>query len=282
MEGSRPRAGEGRRTKGGSERPGIPNPVGEERGRPSRGPAGEGPCGAADAGPGKCLGTGDRRPSPRPPSGSEVPLPLTSEHRFGPRDHGHHHGLLVILPFLTLERHLEAIQSRGALSSQGHGEAKKGDPIAEDGRTELGAPPVAAASCPGPRRARGPPSSPAASPATGFNASRPRAGRVRSGAPNPAAPFYGGSLSASVRQSRLRARLANHVRTRPPVPPQPQVWARTLCCALSLAGLLRSEAWSLPGSGARSLGDPVGQPHQWLAERCCGAARHLASWLSLD
>lgn len=209
-------------------------------------------------------GTGNWRSTPRPPSGSEVP-PLTSEHRLRPRDHGHHHGLVVVVvPFLTLERHLEAIQRRGAFGSQGHGEGKKGDPIAEDKRTDLGAPPVAAASCPGPRRARGPPNSPAAlpaaPPATGFNASRPRAGRVRSGAPNPAAPFYGGSLSASVRQSRLLTRLANHVRTRPQFRPSHRSGPEP--CAAGCLGPLCSgtKPRVSPWSGAHSFGEPVAPP----------------------
>lgn len=60
MEVSRPWEGEGRQRKGGSERPGIPNPVGEELVRPSGGPDWEGPSGAADAGPGKPLGTEGR------------------------------------------------------------------------------------------------------------------------------------------------------------------------------------------------------------------------------
>lgn len=99
------------------------------------------------------MGTGGRTPGRH----AEVRFtsPPTSEHRLGPRDHGNHHGLLIVLSFLTLERHLEAVERRGSFCSQCHGEAEKGDPIAEDGHAGLGAPPVAAASRPGPRRARG-------------------------------------------------------------------------------------------------------------------------------
>ena len=63
--------------------------------------------------------------TPSPDRDAEVGSPplLTSEHRLGPRNYGHHHGLLVILPFLAFERHLEAVE-RGALGLQSHGAAR--------------------------------------------------------------------------------------------------------------------------------------------------------------
>lgn len=126
------------------------------------------PPGKAQTAPGdQGMGTGGRAPCRH----AEVRFtsPPTSEHRLGPRDHGNHHGLFIVLSFLTLERHLEAVERRGSFCSQCHGEAEKGDPIAEDGHAGLGAPPVAAASHPGPRRARESSSSaarPAAHPAS--------------------------------------------------------------------------------------------------------------------
>lgn len=268
---------------GGSERPGIPNPGGGgARERARRGPDQEGPAGATAAGPDRAWGPEiwNRGPSPWPPCGSEIPLLLTSEHRLGPRDHGNHHCLLVVLPFLTLERHLKAVERRGALCSQGHGEAEKGDPIAEDGRAGLGAPPLAAASRPGPRRARGPSSSPAARPPArpashGFQRVTTPGGEGSIRGPRPRRSLLW-RLIVSVRPAAPPSGPADQSReSLLPAPPQARVWARTPGFAESLAALCSGEAPSRRGRGVRSLGDPAGQPHLPLAgrERECAAGK---------
>lgn len=272
-------SGGGERREGAPRGLGFQTPVGEERGRaPAVDPTGKGPDRAW--GP----GNGNRWPSPLSPCGSEVHSPpLTSEHRLGPRDHGNHHGLLVVLSFLTLERHLEAVERRGSFCSEGHGEAKKGDPKAEDGRAGLGAPPVAAASRPGLRRARGPSSSPARRP-PGRPASR--------GLQLVTTPGGEGSIRGPrPRRSLLRRLIVSvHPAAPPPgpdgqsrevpplAPPQARAGqnpdgART-CWVLLVAG---RPGVGL-GRGVCSREDPAGQPHLPLTKR----ALRGGSGISLD
>lgn len=216
------------------------------------------------------MGTGGRAPCRH----AEVRFtpPLTSEHRLGPRDHGNHHGLLVVLSFLTLERHLEAVERRGSFCSEGHGEAAKGDPIAEDGRAGLGAPPLAAASRPGPRRARRPSSSPAR---------RPPGRPASHGLQLVTTPGGEGSIRGPRPRRSLLWRLIVSVRPAAP-PPGPDGQSREvppLAPPQARAGQNPDGArtcWVLlvaerPGvalrRGVRSRGDPAGQPHLPLAKR---------------
>lgn len=217
------------------------------------------------------MGTGGRAPCRH----AEVRFtsPPTSEHRLGPRDHGNHHGLFIVLSFLTLERHLEAVERRGSFCSQCHGEAEKGDPIAEDGHAGLGAPPLAAASHPGPRRAR----------ESSSSAARPAAHPASHSLQLVTTPGGEGSIRGPRPRRSLLWRLIVSVRPAapppgpdgqsregpPPAPPQARAGQnRDRRADLLLAsGPERPGVAESSGRGVRSRGDPAGQPHLPLAER---------------
>lgn len=152
----------------------------------------------------------------------DSPPILTSEHRLGPRDYGHHHGLLVVLPLLAFECHLEAVE-RGALGLQGHGAAWGG--LSVTGRRRTGAQACAQAGGRLPPRAA--PSPPPAGPACDGRvwasprprASGPRAGRAQSGALAPRRSLLWrlivGARPACPLRARPRLRAANRAWPRP-------------------------------------------------------------------
>lgn len=172
--------------------------------------------------PGPLTGSGGRARNRDAEVGS-API-LTSEHRLGPRNYRHHHGLLLVLPFLAFERHFEAVQ-RGALGLQGHGAAGGyfDDRTLEDERAGLGAH-SAAAPARSPLPVAGRPA--LAGPVTGASGPPryqerpdPEWGGLNPGPQPPAAPFYGGSLSAPARPARRgptpEPGWANRTRLRP-------------------------------------------------------------------
>lgn len=180
IEGSRPRAGEGLGEAWDSE-------PGRGRGGRPAGAEGEG-AGPRPQGQG-CAGPPGAGPTPDRDAEVESPPLLTSEHRLGPRDHGHHHGLVLVLRFLAFERHLEAVQ-RGAFGLEGHGAAGAAAP----GLRRAGARARRSAAAPSPPPAG--PATAASGPPRDLERRDPGRGGLNPGPQPPAAPFYGASLSA--------------------------------------------------------------------------------------
>lgn len=202
----------------GAERERARAPGRRGRGRPGPRPEGVGGAGAPR------LRNGRGRPGPDRDAEVGSPSILTSEHRLRPRNYGHHHGLLLVLPFLAFERHLEAVE-RGPLGLQGHGAAgvcvrggDRGDRTPEAGRAARGRLPPRAAPSPPPAAHR-PTCDGRVRASPRPSASGPRAGRAQSGAPGPRRSLLWrlivGALPDGPPRARPRPRAANRAWPRP-------------------------------------------------------------------
>lgn len=199
---------------GNSGRPEIPNPGGGGA-RAHRAQAEPGrevnPIPQKGRGcPGPYWVGGRGRASDRDAEAGSPPI-LTSEHRLGPRNYGHHHGLLLVLPFLAFECHLEAVEC-GAFGLQGHGAA--GD-IAAAGRWRTRAQAWALGPLPpAPPPSRRPSPTPRHPPdlrrhvraSARPGASRPQTRRVQSGAPAPCRSLLWSLIVGARRAGPPRAR----------------------------------------------------------------------------
>lgn len=263
-------------TRGRSESAPGPRPKGER----GKGGGGRPQTRRGEGAPGRRTGMRGE-PEPRTVTwkwGGSPPL-LTSEHRLGPRNYGHHHGLLLVLPFLAFERHLEAVE-RGALGLQGHGAAGG---IAVTGRWRTGAqawarcrappPPARAAPCPPPASRRACDGRVRASPRP--EASGPRAGRAQSGAPAPRRSLLWRLIVGARPAGRGPApdsRAANRARLRPvhaaPLESQDPPGGgkgRAGCWRPSIAEGVAGPAGEDPGSPRRGHPEPAAP--QWVAVR---------------